>query len=51
MGHMAVLAALLPSLGVGVLFYFAIRAIVRADARERAEDSRLTAASRAVDER
>ena len=28
-------AALVPSLGVGVLFYFAMRAIVRADRNER----------------
>ncbi|MGO1317754.1 MAG: hypothetical protein ACTMIR_12075 [Cellulomonadaceae bacterium] len=30
------LGALIPSVGVGVLFYFAIRAIVRADRNERA---------------
>ncbi len=29
------LAALVPSVGVGLLFWFAMRAIVRADRRER----------------
>jgi len=36
-------AALIPSLGVGVLFYFAMRAIVRADRNERAALARLDA--------
>ena len=30
------LAALVPSLGVGVIFYFAMRFVVRADRNERA---------------
>lgn len=30
------LAALAPSIGVGLIFWFAMRAIVRADRRERA---------------
>jgi uncharacterized protein (DUF2062 family) len=35
--------ALIPSIGVGVLFYFAMRAIVRADRNERAALARLDA--------
>lgn len=31
-----ILAALVPSIGVGLLFWFAIRAIISADRRERA---------------
>lgn len=31
-----VLAALAPSVGVGLIFWFAMRAILRADRRERA---------------
>ncbi|WP_309135038.1 hypothetical protein [Cellulomonas sp.] len=38
-----VLAALLPSVGVGVIFWFSIRAIVNADRRERQELARLEA--------
>ncbi len=34
-GWLAVLAALVPSLGVGALFWLAIRALVNADANER----------------
>ena len=37
------LAALIPSIGVGVLFYVAMRAIVRADRNERAALARLDA--------
>ena len=33
---MDALAALIPSLGVGVLFYYAMRAMIGADRRERA---------------
>ena len=33
---MEVLAALIPSIGVGVLFYYAMRAMIGADRRERA---------------
>jgi hypothetical protein len=36
-------SALIPSIGVGVLFYFAMRAIVRADRNERAALARLDA--------
>ncbi|MCO7273963.1 MULTISPECIES: hypothetical protein [Cellulosimicrobium] len=36
-------AALIPSIGVGVLFYVAMRAIVRADRNERAALARLDA--------
>ncbi|WP_264031608.1 hypothetical protein [Cellulosimicrobium sp. SH8] len=38
-----VVSALIPSIGVGVLFYFAMRAIVRADRNERAALARLDA--------
>ena len=38
-----VLAALIPSLGVGFLFFLAIRALVNADRNERAALSRLAA--------
>ncbi|MFD4993714.1 hypothetical protein ACFWH7_20275 [Cellulosimicrobium cellulans] len=44
-------AALIPSIGVGVLFYVAMRAIVRADRNERAALARLDAEQEsAVDE-
>ena len=36
-------AALVPSIGVGVLFYFAMRFIIRADRNERAHLARLDA--------
>ncbi|MDN4480147.1 hypothetical protein [Demequina muriae] len=32
----AILAGLIPSIGVGLLFWFAMRAVVRADRHERA---------------
>jgi hypothetical protein len=38
------IAALVPSLGVGLLFWFAMRAIVRADSAERAAIARLESA-------
>ncbi len=38
---MEVFAALIPSIGVGLLFYFAIRAILRADRNERAALARM----------
>lgn len=41
-----VLAALLPSVGVGVIFWFSIRAIVNADRRERQELARLESQAR-----
>ena len=34
-GWQAVLAALLPSVGVGLIFWFAMRAIINADRSER----------------
>lgn len=42
-GFTDVLAALAPSVGVGLLFWFAMRAIVRADRRERAAIAALEA--------
>jgi Mg2+/citrate symporter len=36
-----VVAALVPSVGVGLLFWFAMRAIIGADRRERAAIARL----------
>ena len=36
-----VVAALVPSVGVGVLFWFVMRAIIGADRRERAAIARL----------
>lgn len=41
-----VLAALIPSLGVGFLFFLAIRALVNADRNERAAVARLDAEER-----
>lgn len=37
------LAALAPSVGVGLLFWFVLRAIIQADRRERAAIARLDA--------
>lgn len=42
-GWGAVLAALLPSVGVGLIFWFAMRAIVNADRSERQALARLDA--------
>jgi hypothetical protein len=39
----AVLAALLPSIGVGLIFWFAMRAIVNADRTERQALARMDA--------
>jgi len=41
-----VLAALVPSVGVGLLFFLAIRALVNADRNERAALARLEAQER-----
>ncbi len=41
-----VLVALAPSVGVGLIFWFAMRAIVRADRRERAAIAAIEAADR-----
>ncbi len=43
---LAALAALLPSIGVGLLFWFAIRALVNADRTERQAIARMDAAER-----
>ena len=45
------LAALLPSIGVGLLFWFAIRALVNADRTERQAIARMDAAERAAEAR
>ncbi|NLF05879.1 MAG: hypothetical protein GX593_12875 [Actinomycetales bacterium] len=42
-----VLAALIPSLGVGLLFYLAIRALINADRNERTALARLDAQMKA----
>jgi hypothetical protein len=42
-GVLAVLAGVVPSLGLGLLFWYAMRAIVRADRTERAAEARLDA--------
>ena len=47
-GWEAVLAALLPSIGVGVIFWFAIRALLNADAKERRVEAELRKAERAA---
>ena len=43
---MDVVAALLPSAGVALLFWFAVRAMVNADRRERQATARLERAER-----
>ncbi len=43
-GWQAVLAALVPSVGVGLLFWLAIRALMNADAKERRVEAELRAA-------
>jgi hypothetical protein len=43
------LTALLPSIGVGLLFWFAIRALVNADRTERQAMARMDAAERAAE--
>ena len=42
-GWQAVLAALVPSIGVGLLFWWAIRAVVNADRNERRAQARIEA--------
>ncbi|UZN04024.1 hypothetical protein [Cellulomonas sp. S1-8] len=42
-GWDAVLAALLPSVGVGLIFWFAMRAIINADRAERQAVARMDA--------
>jgi hypothetical protein len=43
-----VFAAVVPSIGVGLLFWFAIRALVNADRTERAAVTRMDASERAA---
>lgn len=45
-GLTAALAAILPSIGVGLIFWFAIRALVNADRTERQALARMDAAER-----
>ena len=47
-GWQAVLAALAPSIGVGLLFWLAIRALMNADAKVRRVEAELRAAERAA---
>lgn len=46
-GWDAVLAALLPSVGVGLIFWFAMRAIINADRAERQATARMDAQEQA----
>ena len=39
-----VLMSVIPSIGVGLLFWYVMRAVIRADRRERAELARIDAA-------
>ena len=48
-GWDAVLAAVLPSVGVGVIFWFVMRAIVNADRAERRAVARLDAEATEVE--
>jgi len=43
------LAALIPSIGVGVLFWFGMRAVINADRTERQALARMDAAERAAE--
>ncbi len=47
----AVLVGIIPSIGVGLIFWFAIRSVVRADRNERAALARLEADQDAADAR
>lgn len=47
-GFWGAVAALLPPIGVGLIFWFVMRAIVQADRRERAAMARLEAAEDAA---
>ena len=47
-GVIAVIAGVVPSIGLGLLFWYAMRAIVRADRNERAAEARLDAAEGAA---
>lgn len=46
----AAMAAILPSIGVGLIFWFAIRALVNADRTERQALARMDAAERAAEQ-
>ena len=50
-GFLDVLAALVPSVAVGLVFWFAMRAIIRADRRERAAIAHLEATSQHTEKR
>jgi hypothetical protein len=47
-GWQEVVAALAPSIGVGALFWLAMRAMMNADAKERRVEAELRAAERAA---
>jgi F0F1-type ATP synthase membrane subunit c/vacuolar-type H+-ATPase subunit K len=47
-GLLTALAALIPSIGVGLLFWYAMRAVVNADRTEREALARMEAAERAA---
>ena len=49
-GVLAVFAGVVPSVGLGLLFWYAMRAIVRADRTERAAEARLDAAEGAAED-
>lgn len=46
-GFLDVLAALAPSVGVGLIFWFVMRAVIHADRRERQALARIEAEERA----
>lgn len=48
MNLLPALAAIIPSLGVGIIFWVAIRALMNADRTERAALARMDAAERAA---
>ncbi|MDC7123557.1 hypothetical protein OMK64_18660 [Cellulomonas fimi] len=50
-GLTAALAAILPSIGVGLIFWFAIRALVNADRTERQALARMDAEERLAAQR
>ncbi|GGC05024.1 hypothetical protein GCM10010972_17750 [Cellulomonas carbonis] len=50
-GFLDVLFALAPSVGVGLVFWFVIRAVIHADRREREAIARLEAAERSENAR
>jgi flagellar biosynthesis/type III secretory pathway M-ring protein FliF/YscJ len=49
-GLWQVVAALIPSIGVGLVFWFVMRAVIHADRRERQAVARLEAQERAPHE-